>query len=81
MIDTALIYSRINALQLSDDFIKMDNVLQYELAPILTSRFCDSGDMSIAKNKSMLKNKLSVEVTAARQDSNETIILNGCAII
>ena len=68
IIDTALIYSRVIALQLSDSSIKMDNVLRYELAPIPTSMFHESGDMRIAKGKSVLKNKLCIEVSARLKD-------------
>ena len=39
IIDTALMYSRVAALQLTHDGMKIDNVLKYELAPIPTSVF------------------------------------------
>ena len=64
VVDTSLIYSRVLALQLSRDSLTMNDVLTYELAAIPTSMFTDSCDMRIAKNKSVLKNKLGVVVSA-----------------
>lgn len=59
--DTTLIYSRVIALQRSRD-VSMDEVLKFELAPIPTSMFLDSGDMRTSGSKSVLKNKLTVQI-------------------
>ena len=41
IIDTALAYSRVVALQLTNDAMNIENVPKYELAPIPTSIFGD----------------------------------------
>ena len=55
IIDTALIYSRVIAMQLSNDSFEMKDVLKYELCPIPKSMFKDSGEMRTADNKSDFK--------------------------
>lgn len=41
--------------------IDLGEVFSYELAPVPTSMFEDSGDMRITKSKSLLKKKLEAE--------------------
>ena len=58
--DTNLIYSRVIDLQASGRYTDNKDVLGHELAPVPTSMFDDTGDMSIAKSKSTLKKILQV---------------------
>ena len=61
--DTNLIYSRIIGLIASGRDMNLNEVLKYELAPILTPMFNNNVDMRLETSKSTLKNKLNVEVT------------------
>ena len=63
-VDTALIYSHVIAIQLSLESLTMNDILKYELAAIPTAMFVESGDVWIAKIKSVLKNKMNTEVSA-----------------
>ena len=51
-----LIYSRIIALQLTNDVMKIENILKFELAIIPTSIFEESGPLRPLKSKSFLQN-------------------------
>ena len=65
IIETAMIYSRVIAVQLTNDTFNMRDVLKYELSPIPTSMFNDSGDIRTPKNEADLKNAFSV-ISCAR---------------
>ena len=43
IIDASLIYSRVIALQLTNNALEIENVFKFELAPIPTSMFEDTG--------------------------------------
>ena len=60
--DTELIYSRVIGLQASSREIDIKQLLSYELSPVPTSMFTDSGEMRTAKAKSVLKQVLQKEV-------------------
>lgn len=81
VIDTSLIYSRVLALQLSRESLTMEDVLKYELAAIPTSIFMESGDMRISKNKSVLKNKMAIEVSTRLCTAPETVVIDGSAVL
>ena len=51
VIDTSLIYSRAIALQLTNNAMKVENVFKYELSPIPTSIFEDTGNLRPAKSR------------------------------
>ena len=78
--DTNLIYSPINGLQASGRDLNLEEGLQYELAPVPTSMFSSTGDMKLATNKSMLKNKLKMEATTKSLPKPNHII-DGSAIL
>ena len=54
VIDTSPIYSRVIVLHLTNVAVKVKNIFRYELAPIPTSIFEDTGDLRAAKSKSNL---------------------------
>ena len=78
--DLNLIYSRVLGLQLSRE-IDLTDVLKYELAPLPTSMFKESGEMRIATGKSSLKNKLKVTVSSHHAQDSEVTIFDGCTIL
>ena len=80
VIDTSLIYSRVIALQLINDALKVENVFQHELSPIPTSMFDDIGNMRSAKTKSSL-NKLGVKVSSRSMTKPSLLVVDGCAIL
>jgi len=79
--DTTLIYSRIIGLQASGRDMKLDEVLKYELAPMPTSMFTNTGEMRLATSKSTLKNKLKVEVMTRSTSKPANVIIDGSAIL
>ena len=60
VIDTSLMYFRVIALQLTNKALKVENVFNFELSPVSTSMFDDTGDMRSAKSKSSLNKIKSV---------------------
>jgi len=78
--DTGLIYSRLTGLLASGRDVCIQDVLRYELAPVPTSMFTDSGEMRVAKGKSTLKTQLQVEVSS-RLAPPQTVIIDGSAIL
>ena len=67
MFNTTLLFSRVIGLQASSrETIDIRNLLSYELAPVPTSMFTDSGDMRIGKSKSQLKTQLQVELSTRK---------------
>ena len=77
--DPSLIFSRILCLQEVRD-IDFKGAMAHELAMFPTSLFDDRGIMS-TKAKSLLKNKLQVEVTEISYTETDAIILDGCAVL
>ena len=51
VLDTSLIYSRAFSLQLTNVALRVENAFSFELSPVLTSMFDDTGDMRSAKSK------------------------------
>ena len=78
--DLNLIYYMVLGLQLSRE-IDLRDVLKYELAPLPTSMFKESGEMRIATGKSSLKKKLRVTVSSCQSQDSEVTIFDGCALL
>ena len=78
--DTNLIYSRLLGLQHARE-LDLKDVLMYELSPVPTSLFENSGNLRVSKTKSVLKNKLQVELSERRCPPPDAVILDGCAVL
>ena len=78
--DTDLIYSRVIGLHTSRN-MSMKEVLKFELSPIPTSLYEDSGDMRLAKAKSVFKKKLQIDQSDRTSSKPEIIIIDGCALL
>ena len=78
--DTELIYSRAIGLLPSRN-IDYRDIFKYELSPVQTLMFDDSGAMRITKTKSVLKQKLRVEQSARTSMQLQVVIIDGCAIL
>ena len=80
--DTELIYSRVIGLQASTRDVDVKRLLTYELSPVPTSMFSETGEMRIAKGKSTLKNVLKKEVSSRLLVKQvPTVIIDGSAIL
>ena len=80
--DTELIYSRVIGLQASSREIDIKLLLSYELSPVPTSMFTDSGEMRTAKAKSVLKQVLQKEVSSRSiKKQITTVVIDGSAIL
>ena len=77
--DTELIYTRVICLKQYRD-IDIKDVISYELSPVPTSLFDDSGAMR-AQMKAMLKTKLQVEQSSRTQGTPNVVIIDGCAML
>ena len=77
--NTEFMYSRVMCL-LSVDQISLDDLFNYELAPVPTSLFADTGEARYPKGKSTLKKKLKVELSTRMHDADVTI-LDDCAVL
>ena len=73
--NTELIMSRVLYL-LGNNQLDFSTLFNYELAPVPTSLFKDSGDARYPKTKSVLKNKLKVEVSL-RGIAPDVVIVDG----
>ena len=60
--------------------IDVEDIFFYELAPIPTSLFTDTGDMRITKTKSVLKRKLQVEQSGRTLQQIDVVIIDGCGL-
>ena len=79
-VDLNAIYSRVIGLLASSQEVDIHDVFSHELAPVPTSMFTENG-MRIAKNKSVLKNKLQVEVSDRNIGSPDVTIIDGSALL
>ena len=77
--NTKLIYSHAMCL-LRVDQISLEDLFNYELAPVLTSLFTDSVEARHPKGKSRLKKKLKLEVSTRTHDA-DVINLGDCTIL
>ena len=73
--NTELIFSRVLYL-LNVDQIELESIFNYELAPLPTSMFKDTGEPRFTTTKSVLKNKLKVEVSS-RNIKSEAVVVDG----
>ena len=73
-----LIYSRVMCL-LSLDQISLEDLFNYELAPVPSSLITDTSEARYPKGKSILKKKPKVEVSTRTHDA-DVVILDGCAV-
>ena len=79
--DTELIYTRVIGIQASSREIDIKQLLSHELSPVPTAMFSDSGEMRVAKTKSVLKKVLQNEVSVrAVQKQISTVVIDGSAI-
>ena len=78
--DTEAIYARIIGL-LATGQTTLETVLRYELSHFPTSMFSNEGDMLIATQKHVLKDKLQVEVSYRSLETTSVSIVDGCAIL
>ena len=69
--NTELIFSRVMYL-LSVDQIELENIFNYELAPVPTSMFKDNGEPRFTTTKSVLKNKIS-----SRNIKPDAVVVDG----
>ena len=58
----------------------MEDIFNYELSPIPTSLFKNTGEPRYPKNKSDLKNKLKVEISS-RGTTPDSVFIDGCAAL
>ena len=65
---------------MSVDRISLEDLFNYELAPVLTSLFTDTAEARYLKDKLTLKKKLKVEESTRPNDA-EVIILDCCAVL
>ena len=77
--DATLIYSRVLGL-MATRYINFQEVLKHELAPMPTSMFDEKGEMRIAKNKSVIKQQLKIDVSARLVPPPQATVIDGCAI-
>ena len=77
--NTETIYARVMAL-ISTGALQLDEVFKYELSPIPVSLFEESGDMRLAKNKSMIKRSLRVLSSQRLQSEPDMIVIDGSAL-
>ena len=77
--NTEIIFSRVMYL-LSAGHIQMEVLFKYELAPIPTALFKDTGEGRHPTSKAVLKNALKIEVSR-RTIVLDAIIIDDCAMI
>ena len=77
--NTELIFSSVMYL-MSIGQIELGDIFNYELSPIPTSLYKDTGEARYPKSKSELKNKLKVEVSSRNMNPN-AILIDGCAAL
>ena len=74
--NTELIFSRVMYL-LNARQIELESIFHYKLAPVPTSMFEDNGEPRFIKSKSVLKNKLKVEVSQRNLNPDAVVIDGG----
>ena len=77
--DTELLYSRIIGLQQSRE-LGIRDILAYELSAIPSALFDEYGNMR-SSSKSILKNKLHIEVSKRSTNTYDAVIIDGCALL
>ena len=80
--NTELIYTRVIGIQASSQEIDIIQLLSYELSPVPTAMFSESGEMRVAKAKSVLKKVLQKEVSSrCIKKAISTVVIDGSAIL
>ena len=80
--NTELIYARVIEFQASSQEIDIKQLLSYELSPVPTAMFSESGEMRVAKAKSVLKKVLQKEVSSrCITKAISTVVIFGSAIL
>jgi hypothetical protein len=79
--DTNVIYSRIIGLQASGREVNLDDILNYELAPVSMAMFDSSGEMRMAKTKLILKRQLQVETSVRHVAQNSSLVIDVSAML
>ena len=77
--NTELLFSRVMYL-MSIGEIELCDIFNYELSPIPTSLFRDTGEGRYPKQKAELKKKLKVTVSS-RNVHSDAILIDGCAML
>ena len=77
--NTEIIFSRVMHL-LSAGHIQIDDLFKYELSPVPTALFKDTGDGRYTTTKAVLKNALKVDVST-RNIVPDAILIDGCAML
>ena len=79
--DSGLIFARVTAFR-STVAINLNDVLKCELAAVPTSIFDEkSGELRIAKSKSIFKRRLQVEVTNPSRGTGDAVVIDRCAVL
>ena len=74
--NTELIFSRVLYI-MGNNQLDFTTLFNYELSPVPTSMFHDSGDARYPKSKVVLKNKLKVEVPVRRVEADAVVVGGG----
>ena len=80
LIDHSLIYARTMGLLTSSRNVNVDDLFMYELAPLPTALFNVKGEMRLPQ-KSVLKSKLAVNVSAIVASAPDVVIMDACATL
>ena len=81
VLDTALVYSRVMALQMTNTIIEVKVFFSYEMAPLPTSIFDKFGEIHVDKSKAKLRKLLEKKVSARNIYKPDLVVLDGCAIL
>ena len=82
MFNTKLFYTRVVGIQASSREIDIKQLLSYELSPVPTAMFSKSGEMKVAKAKSVLKKVLQKDVPSrCIKKTIFTVVIDGSAIL
>ena len=82
VINTELIYTKVIDIQASSGEIIRQQLLSYELSPVPTAMFSESGEMKVAKAKSVLKKVLQKEVSSrCIKKTITTVVIDGSAVL
>ena len=80
MFNTKLIYTRVVGIRASSQEIDIKQLLPYELSPVPTAMFSESGEMKVAEAKSVSKKVLQKEVSSrCIKKTISTVVIDGSA--
>ena len=81
LFDTNIIFSRLIGIQASSREVDIKKFLDHELAPVPTSMFNETGEMRIAKSKSILMANLKVEILETINQPVDAVFIDASAIL